>query len=111
MNPLDQLRKWPSAMAAELLALPEMMGDLRQLIADLSTLSRKLTETAERLDVVSGLVEKADLPALSQYLTAVSGDLERAVGAVTGPLDAIRRRRPGAKRGAAVDAPSTPVDE
>lgn len=109
MNPIDQLRRWPAAMATEMLALPEVLADLRHLISDLSTLSRKLTETAERLDVVSGLVEKADLPALSQYLTAVSGDLERAVGAVTGPLDALRRRRPGGKRGT-VDAPSTPVE-
>ena len=110
MNPIDQLRRWPAAMASEMLALPEVLADLRQLIGDLSTLSRKLTETAERLDVVSGLVEKADLPALSQYLTAVSGDLERAVGAVTGPLDALRRRRPGGAKRGTVDAPSTPVD-
>jgi hypothetical protein len=109
VNPLDQLRRWPSAMAAEVLALPETLADLRQLIADLSTLSRKLTETSQKLDVVAGLVEKADLPALSSYLSAVTGDLERTVAAVSGPLDAIRRRVPGGKRGA-VDAPSTAVE-
>jgi hypothetical protein len=96
-------------MAAEVLALPETLGDLRRLIADLSTLSRRLTDTAQRLDVVAGLVEKADLPALSEALTALTGELDRTVAAVTGPLDAIRRRRPGAKRGA-VDAPSAPVE-
>jgi hypothetical protein len=109
VNPLDQLRRWPTAMAGEVLALPETIANLRQLIADLSTLSRRLTETAQRLDEVAGLVETANLPALSDALSALTGELDRTVAVVTGPLDAIRRRRPGAKR-TAVDAPSEPVE-
>ena len=109
MNPLDQLRRWPSAMANELLALPEVLGDLRQLIADLSTLTHKLTETAERLDVVSSLIEKAQLPDLTQDLSELTSDLERTLGVVTGPLDALRRRRQG-RRGGAIDTPSSPLE-
>jgi hypothetical protein len=109
VNPLDQLRRWPGAMAAEVLALPDTLADLRRLIADLSTLSRKLTETGQRLNEVAGLVEAANLPALADALSALTGELDRTVAVVTGPLDAIRRRRPGAKRDA-VDAPSRPAE-
>jgi hypothetical protein len=76
---LEELARWPIAMANELLALPGLLRDARHLVRDMARVTDQFATTAE---VLGGLLER---------FVGLTDDLEARIVQVSVPLDSIER--------------------